>query len=182
MSDPYDKTSDAQEFTCRRRELIIEDLRSMVERIIDDAQAKGAFDNLPGQGRPLALDEHNPFAGDRESAYKLLKDNDYTLPWIADRNDILEKIAAFRRKMERVWRQSDWGYRTAPDEAYRAGLRRKWRQRYQELGVEIAALNREIDSLNLRVPVTRLEILKLDLDRELTACGGAPELGAPAQE
>jgi len=160
-----------------RRESNLEDLRSMIERIIDDAQAKGAFDNLPGQGKPLALDEKNPFAGDRELAYKLLKDNDYTLPWIAGRNSLLEKIAAFRQELRRTWSQFEARYRSAPGEAYAAALRVKWRQRYAELVAETGDLNRQIANLNLQLPVSQLEILTLDLERELAAVGGRDELG-----
>lgn len=176
MSDPYEKASDAGEAARRRRESKLEDLRSLIERIIDDAQANGAFDNLPGQGKPLALDEKNPFASDRELAYKLLKDNDYTLPWIANRNAMLEKIAAFRLGLGRTWRQYEARFQSAPDEAHGAALRTKWRARYEALLAETAVLNLEIADVNLQVPVSRLEILKLSLERELAMVGGRADL------
>jgi hypothetical protein len=176
MNDPYGKTSDAGEAARRRRESKLEDLRSVIERIIDEAQAKGAFDNLPGQGKPLALDDKNPFASDRELAYKLLKDNDYTLPWIAARNEMLDKIAAFRLELERTWRQYEARFYSAPDDSYAAALKTKWRQRYAELGSETAEINRQIANLNLQLPVSRLEIVTLSLERELAAVGGRPEL------
>ncbi len=45
---------------------------SLIEEKIRQAEARGEFDNLPGAGKPLALDE-NPYAGDRALGYSLLK-------------------------------------------------------------------------------------------------------------
>ena len=35
-------------------------LQSLAERRIDEAVARGEFDNLPGAGRPLDLDDEDP--------------------------------------------------------------------------------------------------------------------------
>ncbi len=44
----------------------------LIEERIREAQERGDFDNLPGAGKPLNLDE-NPYAGDRALAFHLLK-------------------------------------------------------------------------------------------------------------
>ncbi len=49
---------------------------SSIEEQILAAQERGAFDNLPGTGQPLKLDE-NVFAGDKAAGYSLLKSNGY---------------------------------------------------------------------------------------------------------
>jgi DnaJ family protein C protein 28 len=46
----------------------------IVEEQIREAQERGAFDNLPGAGKPLVIDE-NPAAGEKALAYSLLKVN-----------------------------------------------------------------------------------------------------------
>ncbi|MDT8307674.1 MAG: DUF1992 domain-containing protein, partial [Anaerolineae bacterium] len=102
MSDIYDKFSDKDAIERMRRQRREEDLRSVIERIIDEAAEKGAFDNLPGKGKPLKLNK-NPYASDQALAFELLQNNDYTLPWIDKRNEILEKIAALRAALAADW-------------------------------------------------------------------------------
>jgi hypothetical protein len=78
-----------------RRERAAQELRGGVEQAIEEAQKKGIFDNLPGKGKPLNL-RKNPQAGENALAFDLLQNNDYTLPWIANRREMLEVIEAFR--------------------------------------------------------------------------------------
>src|SRR6266567_1306799 len=47
-----------------------------IDEQIHEAQARGDFDNLPGTGKPLNLDD-TPFTGDKALAYSLLKQNGY---------------------------------------------------------------------------------------------------------
>lgn len=176
--DPYRKNADNHEVARRKRERASEDLRGLVDRIIDDAQSKGAFENLPGRGKPLQLDENNPFEGNRRLAYKLLKDNNYTLPWIANRNDQLDKIEAFRERLQQAWQRATQNYRRAPSEIHRMAQRLAWTKELEPFQLEIVKLNKAIASLNLTVPVTSLEIVKLNLDAELRRIGSGRELGA----
>src|SRR5438105_2844047 len=43
---------------------------SLIDQIVREARERGAFDNLPGTGQPLPVDE-NPFAGEWELAFRL---------------------------------------------------------------------------------------------------------------
>ncbi len=52
-----------------------------IEEQIQEAQARGEFDNLPGAGKPLELN-NNPFTGDKALAYSLLKSNGFAPPEI----------------------------------------------------------------------------------------------------
>jgi hypothetical protein len=47
----------------------------IVEERIREAQSQGVFDNLPGKGRPLNLDDDNGVPGDLRLAYKVLKNS-----------------------------------------------------------------------------------------------------------
>src|SRR5205809_7188459 len=47
-----------------------------IEEQIQEAQARGEFDNLQGTGKPLKLDD-NFFTGDKAVAYSLLKSNGF---------------------------------------------------------------------------------------------------------
>src|SRR4051794_5609080 len=55
--------------------------RDLVEEILGEARENGEFDNLPGKGKPLRL-EDDVYAGDKALAYHLLKNNDLAPPEI----------------------------------------------------------------------------------------------------
>jgi len=60
----------------------------IVEERIKDAQKKGDFENLPGSGKPLDLDEGSCVAEDLRLAYKILKNADFAPPEIEIKNEI----------------------------------------------------------------------------------------------
>ena len=67
--------------------------------------ADGKFDNLPGKGKPLHLDETNPHADPEwELAYRMLKESGYSLPWIETIREIEKDIEAARRDLQRAWK------------------------------------------------------------------------------
>ena len=58
------------------------------ERRIRAAQEEGAFDHLPGEGRPLELEDDSAVPGELRMAYKVLKNAGYLPPELADRKEI----------------------------------------------------------------------------------------------
>jgi len=50
-------------------------LHRLVEERIQQAQEEGAFDNLPGKGRPLALDDDSCIPEDLRLTFKILKNS-----------------------------------------------------------------------------------------------------------
>lgn len=54
----------------------------LVEHKIRQAQARGEFEGLPGQGRPLNLPPENPYEGSWRLAFKLLKDANLLPRWL----------------------------------------------------------------------------------------------------
>ena len=51
-------------------------LNKIVEDRIQRAQEEGAFENLPGKGKPLKLDDDSSMPEDLRLAYKILKNAD----------------------------------------------------------------------------------------------------------
>ncbi len=176
MSNPYKKSSDTEEMARRRQDARLDDLRSLIDRIVDDAQAKGMFENLPGAGKPLNLEEPDPYSYDQRMAYKLLKDNNFTLPWIHDRNETMAHIARFREALRAVWQEYRQHYMGAPSDTHRTALRLEWQRKCDQFQLKLEKLNRRIDRTNLHIPVTQLEIIKLNLDTELNRIGAGREL------
>ena len=60
----------------------------IVEERIKNAQKKGDFNNLPGSGKPLDLDDNSCVAEDLRLAYKILKNADFAPPEIEIKNEI----------------------------------------------------------------------------------------------
>jgi DnaJ family protein C protein 28 len=129
--------------------------RDVVEDQIRAAQERGDFDNLPGAGKPLRIDD-NPHAGDRSLAFHLLQQNDL-LPKELDigrevdadqaRADAL--LAELRR--ERQWLLNRPAYSRARAQATYARMREEYAARYAEA---LRQLRSKILSLNIIAPST----------------------------
>lgn len=150
--------------------------RDLAEEAIEEAMRSGAFDNLPGQGKPLNL-VNNPYAPGTELAYQLLKDNEYTLPWISERVSLLARIQALRDEIASAWRWYEGDYQADANESRRLGLAQEWSALVVGWEERISALNEEIANVNLKQPGHQLEILKLALHRELGRAGARRALG-----
>lgn len=66
----------------------------IAERKIAEAVATGELDDLPGAGKPLALDDDALVPEDLRMAYRILKNAGYVPPELEDINEIarLEKL------------------------------------------------------------------------------------------
>lgn len=62
---------------------------AMCERHIQTAQQAGEFDNLPGAGKPLQLDDDSAVPEELRTGYRLLKNAGYLPPELALRKDAL---------------------------------------------------------------------------------------------
>jgi hypothetical protein len=71
-------------------------LDQVVDTCIAEAMERGEFDNLPGKGKPLALDDDRHVPKELRVAYRLLKNAGFAPPEVELRRDIsrLEDIAA----------------------------------------------------------------------------------------
>ncbi|SUP68019.1 putative cytoplasmic protein [Yersinia kristensenii] len=69
------------------------------ERHIMDAQEKGELDNLPGNGRPLLLDDDTFVPSELRAGYRLLKNAGYLPPELQDRQEALT-IAALLSQLD----------------------------------------------------------------------------------
>ncbi|ELW1649152.1 DUF1992 domain-containing protein [Enterobacter oligotrophicus] len=65
-------------------------LDQWAERHISDAQRKGDFDNLPGSGEPLVLDDDSFIAPELRAGYRLLKNAGCLPPELEQRKEAVE--------------------------------------------------------------------------------------------
>ena len=65
-------------------------LDQWAERHISNAQKKGEFDNLPGAGSPLILDDDSHVAPELRAGYRLLKNAGCLPPELEQRKEAIE--------------------------------------------------------------------------------------------
>ena len=76
---------------------------TLTERLIREAQAEGAFDDLPHQGRPLALDD-DTYAGDMAVANRVLRNAGAVPPWIETDKEARRQLQAIELLIARASR------------------------------------------------------------------------------
>jgi hypothetical protein len=67
-----------------------------IDKIIREAQARGEFDNLPGKGKPLPID-NDPTPAEYRLAYTMLKNAGYVpteVQWLKEIEALTEELAA----------------------------------------------------------------------------------------
>ena len=62
----------------------------LVEQHITEAQKNGEFDNLPGNGKKLQLDDDSHVPAELRAAYRLLKNSGYLPPELEMRREAIE--------------------------------------------------------------------------------------------
>jgi hypothetical protein len=112
---------------------------SAVEKQIREAQERGAFDNLRGQGQPLPSES---WEGDWALAHHILKQSGETLAWIT----LGREVEAAQQRLQTFLR--DASNIASPAERARA------RERYLR---EAAALDKLLQEYAFAIPVRHLE-------------------------
>jgi len=122
---------------------------SLVERRIREAMAAGAFDHLPGHGKPLNL-TRNPFVDPGlELAFHVLGNAGCAPEWIERRKELEKLLGEARTRAARaVWN----GQLTTSGE--------------QRLAEDLVAINRKIDGYNIAVPIAAQRRAKLRIEDE----------------
>ena len=149
------------------------DWESSVEKQIREAIEHGEFDNLRGKGKPLDLGE-NPFAPeDWRLAFKVLKDAGFAPEWIEQGKEIRNELSALATLLDS---QSRWQRERrsklkslTPDKMiveheYLNELIEKTIGTYRQ---RATALNKLIDTFNLKVPDIALQAPRLKIEEEI---------------
>lgn len=135
-----------------------------IEDEIRKALQDGKFDDLPGKGKPLNLD-NNPHADpDWQLAHHMLKTSGYTLPWIAARQEIEAQIEAARLALSRAW---DWRQRSLQGDRPYAEIEAEWQRAVRTFVGEVEKINKKIFDYNLQTPSDKFQLLKLNAEKEI---------------
>jgi DnaJ homolog subfamily C member 28 len=123
---------------------------------IKRAMEEGQFEDLPGKGHPLKLDE-DPFEDPEwRLAHHILRSGGYSLPWIEKRREIEAGLEAARRNLSLAWERRQEGGRAA-----------RWERAQSAFRQAIAELNKKIFNYNLEVPSMQLQMMPVDAEGEI---------------
>jgi DnaJ homolog subfamily C member 28 len=135
-----------------------------VEEHLRKAIEEGKFDNLPGKGKPLHIEENPNADPDWELAYHLIKESGFTLPWIITIREIEMDIEKARQELQRAWKwRIIYLSCDVPDEKASA----EWVRALEAFKDKLPALNQRIRDYNLEVPNIRFQRPLLDFNNEV---------------
>jgi hypothetical protein len=83
-------------------------LQKIIEQKIREAQMKGEFDNLPGTGKPVEIEDDRHVPEDLRMAYKILKNANFVPPEIELKKeirrmeDMLENLSDEKEKYRQI--------------------------------------------------------------------------------
>jgi hypothetical protein len=127
----------------------------IAEERIKSAMENGLFNDLPGKGQPLNLEDNAHEPEDWRIAFHVLRNSDTKLPWIESSRQIENALAEARQDAVLACKHA-----ASPSE---------WERHANRFLERIAALNRQIIHYNLQVPSDRFQRPLLDPKRELAA-------------
>lgn len=135
-----------------------------IDEIIRQAIEEGKFDDLPGRGKPLHLDENPHLDPAWRAAYYLLKSSGFALPWIETLREIEQDVESARSRLASAW---EWRA-SALDEPGKAGFAEaEWQRAVEVFRQQVLALNKRIRDYNLEAPSSHFQRQLVDPEREV---------------
>lgn len=145
------------------------DWGTYIDRQIRKAMEEGEFDNLPGEGKPLKLEDDPNTPEQLQMAYKILHDNGMAPEWIMYGKDLEAKETQWRESVKRAYRT----YQAALTDPLRyTQAEINWQRIHQRLSDDAARLNKEINVFNLKVPRGITHRPLVDIQREIRQLSG----------
>jgi DnaJ homolog subfamily C member 28 len=133
---------------------------SMTEKKLREAIERGEFDNLPGKGEPIDLQE-NPFEDpDLRMVHRLLRSAGFAPAWIEERKNIDAELELARTKLTRAWA------------LFGETSKHQWQRNVREFREKAAELNERIRVYNLKAPAAVFHRRHVDAERMIEAVVG----------
>lgn len=145
--------------------------QSHIDQAIAEAAERGAFDDLPGKGKPLTFD--SDVDDDMWLAHHMLKDQGFRPAFIDRAQEIAAERQAIAARVDRF--AADWAGPGAAEDVRTARDAAAARLE-AEIADRIAALNRKIDAHNIDVPSAAMQqrrVVAADVIAELRSRLGA---------
>ncbi len=150
-----------------------------LRKLIDDGQ----FQNLPGEGKPLNLDDDSNTPSDSRMAFKIMKDNDIHPPWITEAKEIDSRREAIHKQLNTAIR----AYKGALNDAVllpnadrvkvRDNAEKRWQMAQHQLLDAAATLNRLVLNCNLKLPQGIKHKAPINIEKEIAEALRRSNLG-----
>ena len=137
-----------------------------IERIIQNAMDRGAFDNLRGKGKPLNMRENPLVAKEWRMAYSMLEQEGFALPWMEDRKEIEKQLKEALKVLKRTW---DWRTVKLAEGDTSSLVESEWRKAQAQFSEIVVELNKRIDAYNAQIPADVFYRPRILLEREMAA-------------
>jgi hypothetical protein len=155
----------------------VADWAKLVDEQIKQAIREGQFSNLPGEGKPLKLDDDPNTPPELRLAHQIMHNNNISPNWIADGKALDEQrgqlIAELNRSAAAYRRALSEADASATPEQRRQRAESYWRGAQKSFREEAARLNRQIIGLNLKLPKSVVHIAHVDVQREIELARGS---------
>ncbi len=131
-------------------------MASLIDEQIEEALRTGRLQNLPGEGKPLKLEDDSHVPEHLRMAHKLMRDNNILPDWIEEgkgldksRADLLARIARAAHSYQGSLNDAA---RSGTPEQARQRVEQRWRETIEGLRESAKRLNSQILTYNLKVP------------------------------
>ena len=139
-------------------------MKKIIDEQIRRAMEEGQFDNLPGQGKPLNLDENPMEDPEWRMANHLLKSNGFCPPWLENRKEIEAELETARRELRQA---HTWRLTARVLKRPQAAVEAEWERARSAFLGRMEGLNKKIFSYNLQAPSLQFQMLTLNPEREI---------------
>jgi DnaJ homolog subfamily C member 28 len=137
-----------------------------IEEHIRRAMEEGKFDDLPGKGKPLRLDENPHEDPEWRLAYRMLRESGFSLPWIETIREIEAEVEKARSGLGNAWA---WRQAAISENQPYGFVQGEWERALEVFREQVVRLNKRIRDYNLEVPVERFQRPLLRFEREVEA-------------
>lgn len=135
-----------------------------IEEHIRRAIEEGKFKDLPGEGKPLQLDD-NPYENPEwRLAHHILRSSGFTLPWIERRREIENELEAALAVLQRA---RGWQESIASQGTSGLDLEAEWQQAVADFYRVVEGINKKILAYNLEAPSEQFHLRTINAQAEL---------------
>ena len=131
----------------------------LIDRLIRESMDRGEFDNLPGAGQPIDLNENPYEQPELRTVHRLLRNAGFAPAWIEERKDIEREL---QRAFVTVGRAKKLYCKTPDDSTHP-----DWLRAMKEFRECVDELNQRIRIYNLKTPVAQLQRNIIEADELL---------------
>ncbi|MEO7909243.1 MAG: DUF1992 domain-containing protein [Roseiflexaceae bacterium] len=154
MSD-HDDSKRPEQSAAAHKLMIRHQYESLIDQIMNKAQADGLMNNLPGQGKPLELDDDALVPDEYRLGNRMLKSSGFAPPWIEAQREIEQE----RAKLD-SWLKNAKSRLPHLDTSAHAALNVAYRRKLDDL-------QRMIMHYNLQAPPGAMHLAGLRMADEL---------------